>query len=285
MSQPLITLLTDFGTADAYAGVVKGVLLSVCPRARLVDLTHQVPPFSILQGAFLLWSAWPHFPPETVHLAVVDPGVGTERRALAVATPRGTFVGPDNGLLTLLVQDALGEAWPTGGRALGSFRAPLPPGWRAVELREPRWWRHPVSPTFHARDIFAPVAGHLARGVPLEELGPAVADLACLYLPRPAWRGNKVEGVVAHIDRFGNLVTNIPAPLVQGVPVTVEVAGQSLRGLAETYSRGQGLMALIGSAGTLEVAVREGSAAAATGARVGERVVVRRATGPVSPGS
>lgn len=245
--RPIITLLTDFGTADAFVGVMKGIILGIAPHAHLVDLTHEVPPQAVAVAAFLLETAWREFPPGTIHLVVVDPGVGSTRRALGAEGPRGRFVAPDNGVLTPVFE--AGEA----------------PAVHA--LTRPEFFRHPVSRTFHGRDIFAPVAGHLAGGVPLAALGPPVTDPVLLagLRPEPLPDGG-VAGKVLHVDRFGNLITNLPAALAaagQGIPV-VTVAGRQIRGLAESYAAALSDRpgAIVGSAGTVEVFLPGGSAAA-----------------------
>ena len=257
--RPIITLLTDFGTADAFVGVMKGVILGMAPQVHLVDLTHEVPPQAVAVAAFLLEAAWREFPPGTIHLVVVDPGVGSSRRALAAAGPHGRFVAPDNGVLSPIVQ--AGEV-----TALHA-------------LTRSEFFRQPVSRTFHGRDIFAPVAAHLANGVSLAALGPPVTDPVRLDLPRPEpLPGDGAAGQVLHVDRFGNLITNLPQALFapgRGVPV-VAVAGQRIRGLADSYGAvpaGQP-GAIVGSTGTLEIFVPGGSAAAALGASRGAAVTV-----------
>jgi len=258
---PIITLTTDFGIADSYVGAMKGVILGIAPRAAVVDITHEVPPQAVEAGAFLLGDAWRFFPRGTIHVAVVDPGVGTARRAIAVETPDGFGVGPDNGVLSPLLEAAT----------------------RVVELQEARWFRPVVSATFHGRDIFAPVAAHLATGESLDHFGPAVVD-AIRLVPREARiDGDTLVGEVIHVDRFGNLVTTITAPNLTGWKgVQVEIAGWSIPALAMTYggdvagSAGADLRALIGSSGRLEIAAAGGSAARVTGASRGARVIVRR---------
>ncbi|RMF21052.1 MAG: hypothetical protein D6760_10270 [Deltaproteobacteria bacterium] len=252
----MITLLTDFGSADGYAGAVKGVLVSICPGVQIVELTHDVPPGDTAAGAFALANAVATFPPGTIHLAVVDPGVGTERRAVAVEAGGAVFVGPDNGLLWL------------------AARAPR----RVYELDRSEWFRSTVSPTFHGRDVFAPVAAHLASGVPIERLGTPAGDLSPLALPGVERSAGSVTGTVVHVDRFGNLITNIAQADLPADPseVRVEIAGRAIEGLAVSYGHvaaGEAL-ALVGSAGTLEIAVNSGSAAATFGVARGARVVV-----------
>jgi S-adenosylmethionine hydrolase len=272
---PILTLLTDFGIEDEYVGVMKGVILSIAPHVRLVDLSHQIPPQDVRRAALLLSNAAPFFPPDTVHLAVVDPGVGTERRPLAIRTPVGTFVGPDNGLFSYVLAEV--------------------PHWVAVELRNPAYWLPRPSFTFHGRDIFAPTAAHLAAGAPLESLGPRVTDLKALPLPRLEMGDRWLEGEVLYADRFGNLVTSIgrfgwerdhlvlvpafssAASLRRAFPaatVRVVAAGLELQGVRRTYGEVPAgtALALIGSHSFLEIAVREGNAAEQLGLQVGGRV-------------
>ena len=246
----LITLLTDFGLADTYVGQMKGAVLSVLPNAIVVDLTHTVPAQDIVAGAFLLWTAVEVFPPDSIHLAVVDPGVGSARRGLALRSRRGdVFVGPDNGLLM------------PAARRLGGVDV-------AIELNRAEYWRPRGSSTFHGRDIFGPVAGHIASGVRLEDLGSALADPIDLALPEP--RG--LEGEVVHVDAYGNLVTNLAAA---NLPPRFNVRlGAYLIRQAHAYAdvaSGE-LLALVGSAGLLEISARDASAASITTARRGTRV-------------
>jgi S-adenosyl-L-methionine hydrolase (adenosine-forming) len=253
----IVTLLTDFGLEDTYVGQVKGAILSVAPNATLVDLTHAVPPQEIQAGAFLLWSAVEPFPAGTIHLAVVDPGVGSDRRAIAIRSARGdVFVGPDNGLLLPAVE------------RLGGYRA-------AVELTERAYWRpsfpNDPSSTFHGRDIFGPVAGRLASDLPLEYLGQAIDDVQRPFsLPAP----HGLDGQVLHVDTYGNLVTNLPAHVL---PDQFQVRiGNHLIPRAAHYAAVQqsGLLALVGSSGLLEISARDANAAALTGAGRGTPVVV-----------
>jgi len=259
----IVTLITDFGHRDVYAGVLHGVILGLYPHLRVVDLAHDVRPQAVLEGAFLLESAYRHFPAGTVHLGVVDPGVGTERTIVAMETPLALFVAPDNGLLTVVWEHLLPEERDTA---------------RIVELDKPHLWRTQVSATFHGRDIMAPVAAHLASGMALAEVGRARQELLLLPESRPTHHEDgTLQGQVVHVDRFGTLATNIPAAQVAAGPVTVEAGGVVLRGLARTYGeRPAGeLLALIGSDGRLEIAVREGSAAERLGLEIGSPVWVR----------
>jgi S-adenosylmethionine hydrolase len=248
----VVTLLTDFGLDDAYVGIVKGVVLAINPGARLVDLCHTVPPQDVRRGALLLEGAWRFFPPGTVHLAVVDPGVGGARRAIAVEAAGHRFVGPDNGLL--------------------GFCFDLP-GARGVILSEPRFHRRPVSRTFHARDLFGPVAGHCSRGIPLEALGPPLDRPVRLPGASVRRAGGRVEGEVLLVDRFGNALTNLTARDLPDRPgrCVLAVRGARIRGLSGTYAerRPGELGALIDSSGRVEIFVRNGSARARLGLEPG----------------
>lgn len=238
----VITLLTDFGWDDPYVAVVKGVILGIHPRARLVDITHTIPPQDVLRGALALAGAYRFFPKGTVHLAVVDPGVGGARRALLVAADGHYFVGPDNGLLGFLFDR---------------------PGARAVALTNPRYHRPAVSRTFHARDVFGPVAAYCARGVPPGRFGPPVTDPR-----RPPWpgirrRGGVVEGRVLLADRFGNLLTSVTADDLPGPAdaCVVEVGGRRVPLVGSYSDRPRGALgAVVDSSGRVEVFVRDGSA-------------------------
>ena len=256
MTRP-IAILTDFGYRDAYVGVMKGVLLSRCADARVVDLTHGIPQGDVLAGALNLLSAVPYCPPETVFLAVVDPGVGGERRPLCVRSGSRLFVGPDNGLL-----------WPAAAWC------GIP---EAFHLDRPRYWLPEPSATFHGRDIFAPVAAFLALNRSPEDLGPPVEDPLRLEIPRPSRQGDAARGEVLLVDGFGNAVTNLrPEDLGRPEPggVTFRVGGQALRGPATHYgaaAEGEALVVL-GSLGYYEVAVNRGSAAEVLALRRGSAV-------------
>ncbi len=204
MSQPgMVTLLTDFGLQDVYVGVIKGVIAQINPELQVIDLTHHIPPQNIAAGRFCLMDAAPYFPAGTVHLAVVDPGVGTSRRAIALQLPQGYFVGPDNGLFSGVIR--LADTEPDAEII-------------AVELTNSNYWRSPQpSATFHGRDIFAPVAAHLACGIPLEDFGNLInpETLVELNLPDCTVTEGKIDGYIQYIDQFGNLITNIPAKVVE----------------------------------------------------------------------
>ena len=256
---PIITLTTDFGTRDSYVSEMKGVILSLVTDVQLVDVTHDVEPQQVAEAALALEAATAAFPVGTVHLAVVDPGVGTDRRGLVVAAGGHFFVGPDNGLFTPTLRHA---------------------DWHASESE----YRRPVvSRTFHGRDIFAPAAAHLARGVAPERFGPAVDDPVRLPWPEAREGGEGVGGTVIHIDRFGNLVTSIEAEhiavMLADGDAAVRVAGRVLP-LVGTYADlppGRA-GALIGSRNRLEIVVRDGSAAGRLDVGRGAAVVLRRTT-------
>ncbi len=253
---PIVTLLSDFGAGSGYPAQLKGVLLGLLPEVRLVDLSHEVPPFDVLAGALLLEACVPRFPAHAVHLAVIDPGVGTARRALCVVDGEGRrLVGPDNGLFT-----------PFLGR-----------GARAVLLADRAVVPEPASATFHGRDLFAPVAAFLAGGGAPERLGPAIADPVRLDWPGAERRGEEVHGVVLLADPFGNLLTSVRAEDLPPGPLRAEVAGLPAR-LVRTYgeARPGELVALLGSSGRLEISVREGSAARRLPAARGTPVALRR---------
>jgi S-adenosylmethionine hydrolase len=271
MQRPIVTLTTDFGTADTFVGTMKGVILGIAPEAQIVDLTHQVPPRDVQAGAFALAAAYRYFPAGTIHVAVIDPGVGTRRHPIVVATQTATFVCPDNGLLSYPLDHA-GAHVDRDPFIMG--RVALPDEWHGVHLSNADYWLDPVSATFHGRGIFAPVAGHLANGVSMASMGTRTLDIAAFAVPRPrSGRGASV-GQVLHIDHFGNLITNLlPANLPQG-RIEVRVGGATIPGLSENYQDGGDLVALIGSSGTLEIAFRNGNASRTLGASIGAEVHV-----------
>jgi len=247
----IITLLTDFGTADTYVGQMKGVILAHCPGARIVDLTHEVPAGDVREAAFALASAVGAFPQGTVHVAVVDPQVGTGQARLAVGAGGDWFLAPDNGLLS-----------PTLA-ALGDARA------RRLPVEG-------ASATFHGRDIFARAAAHLAAGRSFARLGPEMEEVASLKIPRPRRTGEGLAAEVIHVDRFGNLITNLlPWELPPG-EATFKIGRATMRGLHRTYGEGRAgeLLALVGSHGHVEIAASGGSAAEFLEARRGTELTV-----------
>jgi len=242
--QSLITLLSDFGICDEYVAVMKGAIAQINSMLRVVDITHQIPPQNIAAARFFLMNAYPYFPRGTVHVAVVDPGVGGKRRAVAVELAQGFLVAPDNGLLG-------------GVLSQNSVIA-------AVELTNPKYWlTSQPSNTFHGRDIFAPVGAHLANGISLQKLGQEInpESLMKLNLPECCRNDNSITGCIQYIDHFGNLVTNIPRNYIKGNNWNVEIKGNIIKA-RETYSdvKVGEMIALIGSHGWVEIAVNSGNA-------------------------
>lgn len=240
----IVTLLSDFGLNDVYVGVMKGVIAQVNSAITVVDLTHQIPPQGIAAGRFCLMNAYLYFPKGTVHVAVVDPGVGSTRRAVAVEFAFGFLVGPDNGIFSGVLSQS--------------------PAITAVELVNSDYWRTPTpSKTFQGRDIFATVGGHIASGVPLDVIGRKIdlASLVQLELPQPVQTDIGISGCIQYIDRFGNLVTNIPGTDIQGKTWSILVAGLTIPG-CEIYSNSSvgNAIALVGSHGWVEIAINCGNA-------------------------
>jgi hypothetical protein len=260
--RPVIALLTDFGMKDHYAGTMKGVALGICPDATLVDITHEVPAHDVLAGALELAAAYRYFPAGTIFLVVVDPGVGSARRAVAADTGEFRFVAPDNGVLTLALDET--------------------PAKTVVELSGRKYARPTVSRTFEGRDRFAPAAAWLAKGIALTALGRPAGALQRLEVPRPSSSAGVIAGEVLRVDRFGNLVSNIDRRLVEkvaaGGPLTVAVSGHPVGRIVSAYAdAGPGeLCALFGSTDHLEIATNGGSAAAALGLGRGAQVHVTR---------
>lgn len=258
----VITLTTDFGSADGYVAAVKGVILNINPLATIIDITHQISPQNINQAAFVLSTTFPYFPPQTVHLVIVDPGVGTKRRAIILKTPQAYFVAPDNGVLSYIVRHY--------SSTMG-INAEL----EAIAITKAEYWLTPVSNTFHGRDIFAPVAAHLSSGVPLRDFGEPLSSLTILPLSEIRTESDgSIVGRVIHIDVFGNLITNIRESDLPQRRFFINIGNESISGLSRNYTQGKKLVALIGSSGYLEIAVREGNAAAHLNAAVGTEVKV-----------
>jgi len=254
----IITLTTDFGLSDPYVAMMKGVILSINPSARLVDVTHQIGTGSISQAALLIRETFPYFPEGTVHLAVVDPGVGSDRRLIALQAGAHFFVGPDNGLFWPVFQDFGGA--------------------KAVHLTQRRYFLPSITQTFHGREIFAPVAAHLSLGLSLESLGPYIPDLATLTVPQPFVKEGVLCGQIIRVDNFGNLVTNIPSRdllnFLESGPPRIKAGKLLIRKLSRIYAdceEGEPL-ALINSSNLLEIAVNLGRASEYIGLKNGEIV-------------
>jgi len=275
-TRPLIALLTDFGLEDAYVGVMKGVVLSICPAAQLVDFSHAVAPQDVRGAAYLLFTAARYFPPETIFLVVVDPGVGTARAPIAVEAEHGRYVAPDNGVLSYALTQV-------GLR-------------RAVRLENPAYALPDISRTFHGRDIFSPAAAHLACGAPLDRLGPPLLDLVRLPAPRLEVQASAIRGEALHVDHFGNVITSIGQLVWQddrtlrltpqfGASAARDLAApacrmtvgeRTLSGIRATYGAaapGEALL-LVGSSGQLEIGVNQGSAARVFGLRPGDALTL-----------
>jgi S-adenosylmethionine hydrolase len=274
-SKAIITLTTDFGLDDAYVAAMKGVILDINPDARIIDFCHSIEPQNVRQGAFVLSTAFSYFPQDTVHVVIVDPGVGGPRRAIVLETENAIFVAPDNGVLSYVIQ-------ASASRCISRpILMKLPPELQAFEITNSKHWRQPVSPTFHGRDIFAPVAAHISLGMPLNELGQPIASVNVFPLPRPqlSASGNLV-GHILHIDHFGNLITDVTSQDLPPGEYSIQVAGHQIGSLSHSYEQSQGLLALIGSSGRLEIALKGGNAARLLGSKLGDKLrITRRRTG------
>jgi S-adenosyl-L-methionine hydrolase (adenosine-forming) len=261
--RPIVTLTTDFGLNDHFVGVMKGVILNIAPNAEIVDISHSVQPFDILDGALALAESYSYFPPRTIHLIVVDPGVGSARRPILATSDGFNFVAPDNGVLSLMYarEERVHVRHVTGEH----------------------YFLQPVSNTFHGRDIFAPVAGYLAKGVEQEKFGPEIEDFVRFNAPKPkAVDGKTLRGVVLKVDRFGNLITNFTAQDVPGLlegktpGFKITVGKREVTSVRTNYADGAAgeLFVILGSMGYLEIAANRGSAAQMTGAAKGSEVTV-----------
>lgn len=257
----VIALLTDFGIEDPYVGAVKAVISGINPKVQIIDISHHVPPQDIQEGAFILYSSYKYFTKDTIFVAVVDPGVGTRRRIVCVRTGQYTFLAPDNGLLSLVL----------------SKEKPL----LTVEVTNTRYFLPEVSSTFHGRDIFAPVAAHLSRGLNPTKLGRRIDDLHTFPISSPIPKEKGVlEGEIIHIDRFGNLITNVEhewAEILTHGLASISIKDKKIFNVSRTYQEGQvgELLALFGSSGHLEISVNMGNAKEVLGCTRGDKVVVR----------
>jgi len=275
---PIIALLTDFGLSDAYVGTMKGVLLSICPAARLVDLSHAIEPQNVQQAAYVLLTAVRYFPPDTIFLVVVDPGVGTAREPIAVQTSHGVYVAPNNGVLSYVLRRVQVQS--------------------VVVLENPAYRLPDASQTFHGRDIFSPAAAYLANGVPVGAFGPALSELRWLEDPRLDITLPHVHGEVLHIDHFGNVITSI-GELIWAGPATLEliprfglhrpplstldaeacsvtIGSQTIRAIHPTYGSVPpgSLVALVGSSGQLEIGINQGNAARSLNVSLGDPITL-----------
>jgi S-adenosylmethionine hydrolase len=261
LSNPVITLTTDYGTSDHLVGVLKGVILRIVPNAMLVDINHHVVPFDLLDGALSVAAAYRYFPARTVHLVVVDPGVGTARRPILVSADQFYFVAPDNGVLSLIYERE--------------------PAAVVRHITAEHYFLNPVSSTFHGRDIFAPVAAWVAKTYQTEAMGEEITDHVRFILPRPKEAGGARKGLVLRVDAFGNLMTNFTAEdLPEGAgangKISLQVGGKRIEKLAQTFALGAAgePVAIVGSSGFLEIAVNKGHAARALGVNRGAEVIL-----------
>jgi S-adenosylmethionine hydrolase len=261
MRNPIITLLTDFGTKDHYVASMKGVILNINPQCILIDITHQVNPHDIQKGAFLLGNTYSYFPKGTIHLSVVDPGVGGGRKAILLVTQNYFFVGPDNGLFTLIAQREKVK--------------------QVVVLTKRKYFLPKVSMTFHGRDIFAPVAAHLSLGIKPNVFGYEIGSLEELEFEKPIIKERKLLGEILHIDTFGNLVSNIDEEklfrFIQSRPFVIRAGREAIYGLKKGYWEGKKgeLIAILGSGGFLEISVREGNAQKMLGVKRGDTIKIQ----------
>jgi S-adenosylmethionine hydrolase len=254
MTQPILTLTTDFGLADHYVGAMKGVILGICPRARMVDISHQVKPFSVAEGAYFIAQAYRYFPKKTIHVVVVDPGVGTSRRPILLEAAGQLFVAPDNGVLSMVY---------------------FAEKHKIRLISNERYFQHPVSRTFHGRDIFAPVAAHLAAGVPPSRMGKTIDDYFRPAFGKPARTGKRTwTGQILRVDRFGNIVTNFHAadfPDLEQRNFSMAIGPVEIPVLAHNYTEcgPDELFLIFGSSGYLEVSLNQASAAGKIGCEAG----------------
>lgn len=263
---PVITLITDFGIKDGNVGVMKGVIWGICPTAQISDLSHMIQAQNIREAAYIFAHSVPYFPKDSIHIVVVDPGVGTKRRPMAAKIGDWVFVGPDNGTITGLLERAEQQNWAC----------------EFVELNQNKYWLPNVSFVFHGRDIFSPVAAHLANGVPLRELGTPFTEPVRIDLPKPEKTKDGWRGEVIHIDYFGNISSNIRAEnlgdaMEQKENIIVHINGIEIKGMVNTFGErpvGE-LITLLGSTGNLGISVVNGNAATRLGVKIGDEIIVR----------
>jgi S-adenosylmethionine hydrolase len=257
----VLSITTDFGITNGFVGVMKGVIYGIAPDVKIVDISQLISAQNVLEGAYAMWRAVPFFPPESVHVGVVDPGVGTTRRPIGARLGDQLFIAPDNGLLTPLILDAERD-----GKRM-----------EFVHLDTPKYWLPKVSNTFHGRDIFAPTGAHLAAGVPLSELGTPITDPIRLDLPRPEKTENGWMAHVTIIDIFGNLTTDLPAEALDGRrDVLIRIRNHEVEGIIDSYGHREigDLVAVVDSEYYVEIAVVNGSAQKKLGAKIGDVVEV-----------
>ena len=266
-----ITLTTDFGLKDSYVASMKGVICSINPQAGIVDICHTIEPQNIRQAAFIFSIAYEYFPPNSIHLVIVDPGVGSDRRKIVLKTPRAYFVGPDNGVFSYVIDNYSPEFLP------GTYLVRPGKQIEAYVITNSKYWREPVSNTFHGRDIFAPVGAALSLGVKVSDLGDRVDTVVAFPIPRPKLQKHLITGNILHIDNFGNLITNIKESSLSGIgrSITIDVSDHKIEGLVRAYADKSGPVALFGSSGYLEISWPNSNLAALFKTRVGDEVLVK----------
>ncbi len=278
MANPIITLTSDFGAADGFPAAMKAAILSRVSDVTLVDVTHDVPPQDVAHASFVLGTVAGRFPAGTVHCAVVDPGVGSERAAIVATGPGGqVFAGPDNGIFTHAMSPASGVAPGSSHDRpfLAPYRVPVPDGWQAWAVDVTAMDPGKVSRTFHGRDVFAPVAARLAGGASPADLGEEVGEVTLLNLPGPRKHDDGLVGHVQYVDGFGNAATDIPSDAVPSGHFHAQAGNRALSGISESYASAQGAGCIVASHGFLEIFVTGGSAAEELGLSVGDEVAIR----------
>jgi S-adenosylmethionine hydrolase len=263
-----VTLTTDFGLSDGYVAAMKGVIYSINPEAVIVDISHNIQPQNIRQAAFVLQTAYNYFPSYTVHLVVVDPGVGTNRRAIIVKTPKAHFVAPDNGVLSYVLNSYSPQPIPD------SQRVKLSEDLKAYAITRSEYWRKPVSNTFHGRDIFAPVAARLSLGLMASSLGDSIDTVTMFPITKPSLHEGVIIGHILHIDTFGNLITDVTEAHLsaEAQSATIMVGDYSIHGIVRNYAEKEGPLALFGSSGYLEISIANGNAADFFKAKIGDEI-------------
>jgi S-adenosylmethionine hydrolase len=271
---PVITLTTDFGLSDGYVASVKGVILNINPKAVIVDISHSVESQNIVQAAFILSTVYSYFPNGTIHIVIVDPGVGSQRKAIILKTQAAYFLAPDNGVLSYIIDEL--SPLPASPSIPVSLRAELrkvTEGFEAVAITNAAFWRQPVSATFHGRDIFAPVAAHLSMGISIIQFGEPIDSLHVLPVSQPYHdSAGNLTGQILHIDSFGNLITNIRNSDLSLPEIIVDIKKRRIHGIHRFYAETEGLSAIMGSSGYLEIALSDGSAAMFLKAKAGDEV-------------
>lgn len=269
----IITLTTDFGPGE-YVASLKGVILGINPEAKIIDLCHTIKPQNILQASYIISTAYSYFPDDIIHMVVVDPGVGSRRKAIIAKISSTYFIAPDNGVISN-IPALFNRRQPVkykGDREIVS-RKKLPDNIEAVSISNPQYWNKSVSPVFHGRDIFAPVAAHLSLGLPLNNFGPKVKYINTLNNIRPYKNTNgDIMGKVVHIDNFGNIITNIQKKSIRYGRQIISIGNRKISEINRFYAQKEGLIALIGSSGHLEISISNGNAARELGIDIGEEV-------------